>query len=77
MITLGPEANGFNCGIWNTAMIKELIVRKFSVSYNPNYISTLLKKIGLTNQKARFISDKEDEEKYYESKREMDRKNLT
>ena len=41
MIVAGHEANEFNCGIWNTAMIKELIVRKFNVSYNPNYISTL------------------------------------
>ncbi len=70
MITVGPEANGFNCGIWNTAMIKELIVRKFGVSYNPKYISTLLKKIGLSYQKARFISDKENEEECEKARKE-------
>ena len=33
MVVAGPEANGFNCAIWNTTMIGELIVRKFGVSY--------------------------------------------
>jgi len=40
----------------------------------PTYISTLLKKIGLSYQKARFISDKEDEEKYEKAKKEWKEK---
>lgn len=70
MIKAGPEANGFNCGIWNTAMIGELIVRKFKVSYNLNYLSTLLKKIGLSYQKAIFVSDRQEEEKYEQARKE-------
>ena len=64
MVTEGPEAHGFSSGIWNCAMIAELIVLKFSVSYNLNYLASLLKKLGLSYQKARFISDRQDEEKY-------------
>lgn len=45
-------------------MIAELILLKFGVKYNPRYLSTLLKKMGLSYQKARFISDRCDEEEY-------------
>jgi transposase len=69
MIAQGPEAHGFTCGIWNCAMIGELILLKFSVFYNLNYLPTLLKRIGLSDQKARFISDKQDEEKYEQARK--------
>ncbi len=64
LIKQGPEANGFHCGIWNTAMIAELIWLKFEVRYKPNYLSSLLKKLGFSYQKARFVTDRQDEEKY-------------
>jgi transposase len=66
----GPQANGFSCGVWNTAMIAELIWRRFGVSYNPRYLSTLLEKLGLSYQKARFISDRSDEEEYKQARRQ-------
>ena len=64
LVKQGPEANGFHCGIWNTAMIAELIWLKFEVRYNPNYLSSLLKKLGFSYQKARFVTDRQDEEEY-------------
>jgi transposase len=64
LIKAGPEANGFHCGIWNSAMIAEVIWLKFEVSYNLNYLSSLLKKLGFSYQKARFISDRQEEEAY-------------
>ena len=64
IVTEGPEAHGFSSEIWNCAMIAELIVLKFSVSYNLNFLASLLKKLGLSYQKARFISDRQDEERY-------------
>ena len=69
MIAEGPEKNGFSCGIWNSAMIGELILLKFGVFYNLNYLPTLLKKLGLSYQKARFISDRQGEEKYEEARK--------
>ena len=63
LIKAGPEANGFHCGLWNSAMIAEVIWLKFGVRYNVNYLSSLLKKLGLSYQKARFISDRQEQEK--------------
>lgn len=68
MIEAGPEKNGFDSGIWNSAMIMELILGKFGVKYNPRYLSKLLKKMGLSYQKAKFISDKVDEEEYQKAR---------
>lgn len=70
MVVAGPEANGFECGGWNTALIAELIMLKFGVAYNPRYLSSLLKKFGLSYQKARFISDRLDEEEYQKKRQE-------
>ncbi len=66
----GPQANGFSCGVWNTVMIAELIWRRFGVRYSPRYLSTLLKKLGLSYQKARFISDRSDEEEYQRARQQ-------
>jgi transposase len=69
LIVSGPEQNGFECGVWNTAMIDELIFRKFGVRYNPRYLSTVLKKMGLSYQKAGFITDRVDEEHYRQERK--------
>ena len=50
LVDQGPEASGFDCGVWNAAMINEVIFREFGVMYNPHYLCTLLKKIGLSYQ---------------------------
>ena len=34
LIKAGPEANGFHYGVWNSAMIAEIIWLKFEVLYN-------------------------------------------
>ena len=70
LIKAGPEANGFHCGVWNSAMIAEIIWLKFEVRYNLNYLSSLLKKLGFSYQKARFISDRHEEEKYELARKE-------
>ena len=70
MIVEGPEAHGFSSGIWNSAMIAKLILLKFSVSFNLNYLPSLLKKMKLSFQKARFISDRHNEEKYEQARKE-------
>jgi len=64
LIELGPEKSGFDSGVWNTAMINELILCRYEVSYSPRYLSSLLKKMGLSYQKAGFITDRIDEEEY-------------
>ncbi len=69
-VEAGPEASGFDCGVWNSALIAELIWRRWGVSYNPRYLSTLLNKLGLSYQKACFISDRCDEEGYQKARQE-------
>ncbi len=69
-IKAGPEANGFHCGVWNSAMIADIIWLKFGVRYNLNYLSSLLKKLGFSYQKARFISDRHNEEKYEQARKD-------
>ena len=64
LIVLGPEANGFDSGVWNAAMINELIFRRFDLTYNPRYLSKLLKKMGLSYQKAAFVTDRANEQEY-------------
>jgi len=63
MIDAGPEAAGFGSGCWNSAMIQELIRQRFGKVYNVHYVSELLKNLGFSFQKARFVSDHLDEEK--------------
>jgi len=50
LIKAGPESNGFHCGIWNGAIITEVIRLKFQAFYNLNYLSSLLKKLVLSYQ---------------------------
>jgi transposase len=64
LVVAGPEANGFDCGVWTSAMLVELIWRRFGVGYNPRYLSRLLGKLGLSYQKARFVSDRQDDPGY-------------
>jgi transposase len=57
LIDMGPDANGYSQGGWNSAMIQQLIQDRFGVLYAVNYISQLLKNMGFSWQKAKFVSD--------------------
>jgi transposase len=61
LISAGPEAAGYATGCWNSALIQDLIVREFGRLYNSHYLSELLRNLGFSYQKARFISDHLDE----------------
>jgi transposase len=63
LITAGPEAAGYQTGCWNSALIQDLIHREFGQLYNCHYLSELLRNLGFSYQKARFISDHLDEER--------------
>jgi transposase len=56
-IKASPQAVGYPSGCWNTPMVQDLIQRHFGVAYHPPYIATLLKNLGFSYQKARFVSD--------------------
>ena len=61
IIVKGPEFYGFDCGIWNSAMILEVVMQEFGVSFNPRYLCSLLKKMGLSYQKAAFEAARSDD----------------
>ena len=65
-IKASPQDSGYTSGCWNTPMIQDLIWRQFGVLYNPHYLSTLLKNMGFSYQKAPFVSDHLNEAKRLE-----------
>jgi transposase len=63
LIAAGPEAAGYTTGCWHAALIQALIWREFGVLYNVHYVSELLRNLGFSYQKARFLSDHLNEDK--------------
>jgi transposase len=61
-IEAGPEACGYATGCWTSVLIQDLIWQKFHVLYNRFYVCELLRNLGFSFQKARFVSDHLDEE---------------
>lgn len=70
IIVDGPESYGFDCGIWNAAMIVEVIQKEFGVTYNPRYLCALLGKIKLSYQKGVFIAAVLDDEEHQKKRKE-------
>lgn len=59
----GPAACGFNGNCWRSPLVQQLIQDKFQVTYSVFYIAELLRSLGFSYQKARFVSDHLDETK--------------
>src|SRR5215210_4257896 len=66
LVEAGPEAAGYRTGCWNCALLQGLILREFGVLYNPHYLAELLRNLGFSYQKARFVSDHLNEAKRQE-----------
>jgi len=63
LIDAGPAAAGFDSACWNSILIRVLIEREFGVLYDRYYVCELLRNLGFSFQKARFVSDHLDEAK--------------
>jgi transposase len=57
LIDRGPQAAGYDCGCWDTTLIQDLILTRFGREYSVHYVAELLKNMGFSYQKARFVSD--------------------
>lgn len=57
IIEAGPAEAGLVGNCWRSPMIQHLIHERFGVFYAVHYISQLLKNMGFSYQKARFVSD--------------------
>ncbi len=66
LVEAGPEEAGYRTGCWNCALLQGLILREFGVLYNPHYLAELLRNLGFSYQKARFVSDHLNEAKRQE-----------
>jgi transposase len=62
IIANGPAEEGFAGACWPSPMVQELILRKFGVFYSVYYISQLLRNLGFSYQKAKFVADHKDPE---------------
>ncbi len=51
-----------------------LIEREFGVTYNPRYVCRLLHQIGITYQKAAFVSDTLDDEEHQKKRETWEKK---
>jgi transposase len=63
IIKESPLKAGYPIGCWSSLIVQQLILEKFGVLYNRNYICQLLQNLGFSYQKARFVSDHLDSEK--------------
>ena len=63
LIEAGPSAAGYSAGAWRTPLVQQLILDRFQVLYNVFYLAQLLKALGFSWQKAKFVSDHLDEAK--------------
>jgi len=70
IIVDGPEKYGFDCGVWNAAMIVEVIQKEFHVTYNPRYLCALLGKMKLSYQKGVFVAAVLDDEEHQKKRKE-------
>jgi transposase len=61
IVEAGPAAAGFPTGCWHAVLIQQVIQRECGVTYNVQYLATLLHSLGFSFQKARFVSDHLDE----------------
>jgi transposase len=61
IIDRGPSEAGFLSNCWRSPMIQHLLLEKCNIFYSVHYISQLLKNMGFSYQKARFVSDHLDQ----------------
>jgi transposase len=57
LIEAGPLVVGCETACWTSVLIRVLIWREFGVLFNCQYVCTLLRNLGFSFQKARFVSD--------------------
>jgi transposase len=57
LLLAGPEAAGYATAGWHSPLVAALIEREFGVRYAIGYLPALLRSLGFSYQKARFVSD--------------------
>lgn len=55
IIESGPVAYGYDCGIWTSPMISQVIQDEFGITYHPGHVRKLLHKLGFSVQRPKKI----------------------
>jgi transposase len=63
LLVKGPREAGYDSDLWTCARVAEVIKSKFGVSYNTEYVSQLLGKLGWSPQKPESRAIERDEAK--------------
>jgi transposase len=61
-IRRGPEANGFDTGVWDGKLVQQLISKRFGVGYSVAHVRRLLNQLGFTLQYPKKILARADPE---------------
>jgi transposase len=59
----GPKAAGYPNDLWTCRRVAEVISRELGISYHPNHLSRLLRKLGWSPQKPERRAVERDEKK--------------
>ncbi len=62
ILEAGPEEAGYASACWSSLMVQDLLTTRFGISYSRYYVCELLRHLGFSYQKARFVSDHLNEE---------------
>ena len=57
----GPCAAGYSSDLWSCPRVAAVIRREFGIAYHPDYVSTLLRKLGWSPQKPEGKAIERDE----------------
>jgi transposase len=63
MVEAGPQAAGFQSGVWTGALVGQWIERRFGVHYHPQHIPRMLHQLGFSVQRPRKRLARADLEK--------------
>lgn len=63
IIKEGPLKAGYPVACWSSLVVQQVILDKFGILYNRNYVCQLLHNLGFSYQKSKFVSDHLDSEK--------------
>lgn len=66
----GPEALGYETGLWTIHRVADLIERRFSVTYDPSQVWRILRRLGWSCQRPTGRALERDEEAIRRWKRE-------
>ncbi len=60
LLDAGPQAAGFDCGVWNGPMVGRLIEERFGVRYHKQHVPRLLHNLGFSVQRPRKLLARAD-----------------